>query len=94
MSRLNEILDDIAVEFRNATGKFPSWPTDPLHALAVVGEEFGELSQATLQCVYEPVKSDIEDVRKEAIQTAAMAVRFLMSLDDYQFRRGIQHKQD
>lgn len=93
MSQLNEILDEIGDELRAATDKFPTWPTDPLHAVAVVGEEYGELNQATLQHVYEPHKSSIDDVRTEAIQTATMAVRFLMSLDEYEFTRGEQHSQ-
>ena len=93
VSRLNDILDEIGDEFRAATDKFPTWPTDPLHAVAVVGEEFGELNQATLQHVYEPDKASLDDVRTEAIQTATMAVRFLLSLDDYEFNRGEQHHQ-
>ena len=28
-------------ELDRAIAKFPTWPTDPLHALAVLGEEFG-----------------------------------------------------
>lgn len=32
--------------------------------------------------------------RKEAIQTAAMALRFVRSLDRYQFKPGEQHKQE
>lgn len=83
----------VAGEVERATRKFPTWPTDPLHALAVLGEEFGELTKETLQLTYEPHKSTVEDFRKEAVQTAAMAMRFVMSLDAYQFTRGIQHSQ-
>jgi len=81
-------------ELRRATAKFPTWPTDPLHALAVLGEEFGELTKAVLQHTYEPHKSTRGDVREEAIQTAAMALRFVMSLDAYQFARCAQHDQE
>ena len=80
-------------EVIKATEKFPTWPTDPLHALGILGEEFGELTKATLQTVYEPHKSSIADVRLEAIQTAAMSLRFLMSLDKYAFSRSDQHSQ-
>jgi NTP pyrophosphatase (non-canonical NTP hydrolase) len=65
-----------------------------LHALAVLGEEFGELTQAVLQETYEAHKQDREAVRKEAIQTAAMAIRFAMSLDQYQFNPCEQHCQE
>jgi hypothetical protein len=54
----------------------------------------GELTQAALQCAYEPHKATREDVRKEAVQVAAMAIRFLMSLDEYAMTRSVQHSQD
>ena len=80
-------------ELRRAMDKFPTWPTDPLHALAVVGEEFGELTKDVLQYTYEPHKTNLDRVRAEAIQTAAMALRFAASLDAYEYRRGAQHMQ-
>lgn len=80
-------------ELDRATKKFPTWPTDPLHAFAVVGEEFGECQKEVLQLVYEPHKSSPADVRKEAIQMAAMALRFVMSLDNYVYTAREQHSQ-
>lgn len=80
-------------EVERATRKFPTWPTDPLHALAVLGEEFGELTKAVLQTVYEPHKVEPGELRTEAIQTAAMALRFFASLDAYRFERSEQHHQ-
>lgn len=93
MDDISCIASEVAQEVEKASTKFPTWPTDPLHAVAVLGEEFGELTQATLQHTYEPEKSSIEDVRKEALQTAAMAFRFLLSIDEYKFQRGEQHSQ-
>lgn len=84
---------DVLAEIERATRKFPTWPTDPLHALAVLGEEFGELTKAVLQTVYEPHKVEPGELRTEAIQTAAMALRFLASLDAYRFERSEQHEQ-
>ena len=55
-------------------------------ALAVLGEEFGELTKDVLQMTYEPGKTNAENVRKEAIQTAAMALRFVASLDAYIYK--------
>lgn len=83
----------ILEELRRAVSKFPTWPTDPLHAIAVLGEEFGELTKATLQTTYEPHKSNRDDVRTEAIQTAAMALRFVISLDRYEYAHCTQHEQ-
>lgn len=88
-------IDQITTEAARATVKFPTWPTDPLHALAVLGEEFGELTKAMLQYTYEPQKGVTQqDIREEAIQTAAMALRLAMSLDQYEYRRCEQHKQN
>lgn len=88
------IIDEILEEVENATRKFPSWPTDPLHAFGIVSEEYSELSKAVLQNVYEPHKTGINEIRTEAIQTAAMAIRFLMSLDNYEFVPSTQHNQE
>lgn len=84
----------VQAELARAVEKFPTWPTDPLHALAVLGEEFGELTKAMLQHTYEPHKGvTAQDIRDEAIQTAAMALRLAMSLPCYQYRRAPQHSQ-
>lgn len=87
------VFADVRAEMARAVLLFPTWPTDPLHALAVLGEEFGELNKAMLQLAYEPRKSNRADVRKEAIQTAAMALRLAMSLERYEYRRSAQHEQ-
>ena len=81
-------------EWEKACAKFPQWPTDPFHALTVVGEEIGELNKALLQYVYEPHKCvTIDDIRAEAVQTAAMALRWIASIDRYEFKQGVQHDQ-
>ncbi len=87
------IIEEVMAELRRATVKYPTWPTDPLHALAVLGEEFGELTKAMLQLTYEPEKATVEEVREEAVQTAAMAIRLAMSLGHYEYRRSGQHSQ-
>lgn len=84
---------EIYAELERAIAKFPTWPTDPLHAVAVVNEECGELNKAILQAVYEPHKSGAGEVRSEAIQAAAMAIRFVRSLDVYEYAPGNQHDQ-
>lgn len=80
-------------ELDRAAKKFPTWPTDPLHAVGIVGEEFGELIRAVLQQVYEPEKNRPDDVKTEAIQLAAMVLRFIRSLDKYSFDKCNQHQQ-
>lgn len=86
--------DEVKAELERALAKFPTWPTDPIHALAVRNEERRELEKAVLQLVYEPHKTSLEEVRSEAVQLAAMSIRFLVSLDSYEWKPSEQHKQD
>lgn len=88
------IAQDILEELDRAVRKFPLWPTDPLHALAVLGEEFGELTKEMLQMVYEPHKTNRHKIRAEAIQVAAMALRLNASLDTYVYEASDQHTQE
>ena len=81
---------DVKTELSKAIAKFPTWPKDPLHAVAILGEEYGELVKAALQDTYEPGKSKPGEMRKEAIQCAAMAIRFAMSLDEYEHKMSSQ----
>lgn len=100
MNNQAEIIDEVLTELNRARTKFPTWPDDPIHAAAVVAEESGELVQATLQACYEQKRDEpsfqaqLSKVRQEAIQTAAMAIRFLVSMDQYMFEAGRQHKQE
>lgn len=91
---LNQVACEVLAEVERATRKFPTWPTDPLHALAVLGEEFGELTKDMLQLTYEPHKTSMSNVRTEALQTAAMALRLIMSLERYEYQPSVQHRQD
>ena len=74
-----EAVRDILQELTRAEVKFPEWPQDPIHAAAIVAEESGELTRAALQSTYEG--GDPAAMKKEAIHTATMALRFL--LHDY-----------
>jgi hypothetical protein len=93
MSDLNSIFGEIETELQAAIAKFPTWPTDAIHAAAIVSEEAGELTKAATECTYEYPKSITSDVRKEALQTAAMAIRFLLSVDRYSYVASRQHRQ-
>ena len=82
----NEIWQTIELELRKAKKKFPGWPDHPAAQAGIVVEEAGELMQASLQWKYERSASEVvqevqkERMRDEAIQTAAMAIRFLENL--------------
>ncbi len=80
-----EALAPVLAEMEKAARKFPTWPTRGTDAATIVAEECGELQQAVLQATYEG--GDPEAVRKEAIQTAAMALQFLLNLPDTRFER-------
>lgn len=73
------VLSAVFDELRRAEAKFPSWPENMFEGLAILGEEFGELQQAVLQNKYEA--QPYSNIRKEAVQTAAMALRFLFNLE-------------
>lgn len=90
----DKVVSDVLAEVAKARRKFPMWPSDPLHAVAIIGEEFGELTQALLQANYEPHRGDdLESIREEAIQLSAMTLRFLYSFEFYRYRPAEQHLQ-
>ena len=77
--RLEEMLEAIRDELiKRAEKKFPEFPTDPIHAAAIVAEELGELMKATLQITYDDYAW--ENAYDEAVETGAMALRFLTML--------------
>ena len=69
----------IMQELELAVAKHPRWPTDPIHAVAIMAEESGEAVRASLNLVYE--SGNMAELRREVIQTGAMAIRVLMNLD-------------
>lgn len=79
-STLHDVVNSVLKELERAEELHPVWPGSPFHGLAILQEEVGELTKATLQCWYD--EAEVEAVRTEAIQTAAMALRFLINLDD------------
>ena len=90
---IHPILAEIMAEVEKATRKFPTWPTRIIDAGNVVSEEAGELAKACLQVTYEKHKETMDGVRMEAIQTAAMCFRFLVSMDCYDTEPCEQHEQ-
>lgn len=72
------VLQEILTEHKKACEKHPEWPSDILHQIAIVNEESGEATRASLQYVYE--NGSIDEVKKELIQTGAMCLRMLTGL--------------
>jgi hypothetical protein len=76
-----EIWQAIELELRNAKKAFPGWPDHPAAQAGIVVEEAGELMKACLQWKYQRTGPEqIEEMKKEAIQTAVTAIRFLENL--------------
>lgn len=72
----NEAITMVLTELEHAQNLHPNWPKNRIHQAAIVMEEAGELVQATLEAHYEPHKGGTP--LKEAVQTAAMAIRYLI----------------
>lgn len=72
------IWQDILQELHKAETKYPSWPADIIHQVAIMQEESGEAIRAAIQHVYEG--GGIDEVKKELIQTAAMCLRCLKNI--------------
>jgi hypothetical protein len=68
----------VLLELDKAERNHPSWPIDYIHKAAIVQEEVGELVRSANQFEYE--NGSITDMQKEATQTAAMGIRFLLNL--------------
>ena len=76
-----EIMFDILHEIQRAEHIHPDWPTDPVHAGAILAEEAGEVVKA-INNVVTKHKGD-SDYKTEAIQCAAMCIRFIKNMDKY-----------
>ena len=76
----SEIIGEVLDELLRAETKYPDWPADLIHQVAIMQEESGEAIRAALNHVYhgEP----IEDVRAELVQTAAMCLRCLKNMGE------------
>ena len=88
-----DLVTAVVKELFDAEKKHSDWPDDPLHALAILTEEFGELGAELLRLVYEPEKATKENALKEAIQVAAMAIRVALSIERYEYAPSPAHKQ-
>lgn len=84
---LQVTLDEVVKELHRLINDFPSWPTDPVHALGLVSEDLGQLHAETSRWIADtesPIGDDIKaDVRDQAIRMVAMTLRFLVSMVDY-----------
>lgn len=78
-SRLEIAFGMAAKALLDAEKKFPGWPGDVVHASAIVSEEAGELTKDALDFYYGRYHL-YDRMMKEAAQTAAVAVRFIVDI--------------
>ncbi|QYW03691.1 hypothetical protein pEaSNUABM14_00048 [Erwinia phage pEa_SNUABM_14] len=77
--RVGIAVDSMIRELSYAEAQHPNWPTEPLHAGAILAEEAGECLR---DCVsYDETGRDdlLASMAEEAVQTGAMAIRFLIN---------------
>jgi len=79
------IIQDILAELARAEHFHPVWPAfshrgDHVWAASILAEEAGEVLKAALNYQAHG-KGNIERIREELVQTAAMAIRNLKNLD-------------
>ena len=91
MTDFSLVFAEISNEVSRAEAIYPIWPApehrgDHVWAAAIVGEEAGELQKAALNWQAHG-RGSIEDMRDEAIQTGAMAIRFLLNLEAVERQR-------
>lgn len=70
------VIDRVLAEVDRAERKHPCWPSDVIHAAAIVAEESGEMMRAAVRATYED--GGLAEAEAECIQVAATALRFLM----------------
>ena len=90
---MEKIIKEIEAELEFANAKHPFWPVDSVHASAILNEEAGKLTQACIDWEdsdRQPEKTSYtagvptkDRMRKKAVSTAAMAIRFLQGFEDY-----------
>jgi hypothetical protein len=72
-----EIMAKVTAEIKRANEKHGDFPKDLMLRVCIVAEEMGEVQKAVVN--YKLAGASIEDVDKEMIQLAAMALKFLVS---------------
>lgn len=82
MSSKDDFFARMLGELQYAESKHNSFPTDRIHASAILNEEAGKLTQACIDAEYGnlPREEAIDRMEKFALRVGAMALRFFNSL--------------
>ena len=71
------VMQQAFAELASARSRYPDWPTDIVHASAVMVEEATEVLKAANNARWNHHSGTCEELRKEVIQTIAMCLRLL-----------------
>ena len=82
-----ELIGKVFAEISRAETLHPGWPENIYEQLAIIGEEFGELQQAALDNDHKA--QNTQHIEDEAVQLAAMALRFLFNLKFNNEKTGV-----
>lgn len=80
--KVKPIFDLVLLELESAYKNHPIWPGNHVTGAAIILEEAGELIQSVLDVYWHGLIEEKSNMVDEAIQTAAMVVRFLIELDN------------
>ena len=78
MKSINDVLIEVSIEVENAEANWPAM-NSAHEAYGVLAEEFHELQEHVFT---NQKKRDLDAMRMEAIQVAAMAIRFVRDICD------------
>lgn len=79
-NRVVESVKHVLNELHRAEHLHPVWPSDPVHQVSILMEESGEAVQAANDVLHKGC--DTEKLRRELIQTGAMAIRCLINMEN------------
>lgn len=83
-----DFTEGLLKELAYANHKHPGWPVnDAVHASAILNEEAGKLTQASIDHAYGhcPEEETTARMKEKALRVAAMALRFYVSLPEYKY---------
>lgn len=80
MTKREKVIEAVSDELVRAEEIHPEWPEDIFEQLSIISEELGEVHKAALQAKHEG--KSYARIRKEGVQLAAMAFRFLFNHEE------------
>jgi hypothetical protein len=82
---IKDVVGQILEEYIRASD-IHQFPVDVIHAAAIVSEEAGELVKAANDTYYHDCPAHRQNLMEEAVQTGAMAIRFLENIGNLKAR--------